>query len=78
MFRILSDIDVVSLAVFDKLKQNVEMKSLSNYAKSIWHTTNHNTGLLLARQQWNMIKDCMNVRRLLENLNINLLIIYLF
>ena len=26
--RILSDIDVVSLAIFDKLKQNLEMNSL--------------------------------------------------
>ena len=87
--RILSEIDVVSLGIFDKLKQDLEMKSLGNvsrvfrslflkltlysipqfsilfdhfqYAKSIWHTTNHNTGLLLARPQWNLIKDCLNV-----------------
>jgi hypothetical protein len=61
LFRILSDIDVVSLALFEKSKQKLDMKDLDVYAKAIWHTSAHNTGLLLARPQWNMIKDCSSV-----------------
>ena len=57
----LSDIDVVSLGVFEKRhKQNTDMNSLNIYAKSIWYSSNHNTGLLLSRTQWNMLKACSN------------------
>jgi alpha-1,6-mannosyl-glycoprotein beta-1,2-N-acetylglucosaminyltransferase len=30
------------------------------YAKAIWHTSNHNTGLMLGRAQWTMLKKCLN------------------
>lgn len=59
--KILSDIDVVSLALFDKLKQNLVMKNFNKYSKAIWHTSSHNTGLMIGRAQWKMIKDCLNV-----------------
>ncbi|CAF0703818.1 unnamed protein product [Brachionus calyciflorus] len=57
---ILSDIDVVSLAIFERNKQNLEMKNLNKFGKAYWHTTSHNTGLMLSRTQWKMIKDCSN------------------
>lgn len=60
--KILSDIDVVSLAVFDKMKQNLDIKNFHKYGKAIWHSSSHNTGLMLGRAQWNMIKDCLNVK----------------
>ncbi|RMZ97683.1 alpha-1-6-mannosyl-glyco 2-beta-N-acetylglucosaminyltransferase [Brachionus plicatilis] len=58
--KILSDIDVVSLAIFDRSKQNLEMNNLKKYAKGYWHSSKHNTGLMLSRTQWKMIKDCSN------------------
>lgn len=58
--RILSDIDVVSLAVFEKNKQNLDMKNFNRYSKAIWHSSTHNTGLMLSRAQWKMLKDCLN------------------
>jgi alpha-1,6-mannosyl-glycoprotein beta-1,2-N-acetylglucosaminyltransferase len=58
--KILSDIDVVSLAHFEKLKQNLDPARLNRYSKAIWHTSMHNTGLLLSRRQFKQIKDCSN------------------
>ena len=59
---ILSDIDVVSLGIFEKRhKQSIEMDSLNVYSKAIWHSSYHNTGLLLSRVHWNMLKACSNV-----------------
>lgn len=58
--NILSDIDVVSLAHIEKLQQNLAFQKLDKYAKAIWHTSHHNTGLMLGRAQWNMLKDCLN------------------
>ena len=60
---IMSDIDVVSLGIFEKRhKQLTDMNSLNFYSKSIWHSSNHNTGLLIARTQWKMLKACSNVK----------------
>ena len=61
MKRVLSDIDVVSLAVFRQSKQEIDPAELSKYGKAIWHSSAHNTGLLITRPQWNMIKDCFHV-----------------
>ena len=70
--KCLSDIDVVSLAVFDKQKQNLDIKLVKRYSKAIWHSSAHNTGLMIGRAQWKMIKDCLNV------LNSLISIIYMF
>lgn len=59
--KCLSDIDVVSLAVFDKQKQNLDIKFVKRYSKAIWHSSASNTGLMIGRAQWKMIKDCLNV-----------------
>lgn len=58
--KILSDIDVVSLAHIDKLVQDLKFDKIDMYAKAIWHTSHHNTGLMLGRVQWRMLKDCSN------------------
>lgn len=58
--KILSEIDVVSLAYLNKLVQNLNFDKLNKYAKAIWHTSHHNTGLMIGKSQWNMIKDCLN------------------
>jgi len=58
--KILSDIDVVSLAYIEKLVQNLEFKKTKKYSKGIWHSSHHNTGLMLGRTQWNMLKNCLN------------------
>lgn len=58
--KIKSDIDVVSLAHIVKLQQDLTFKKLNKYAKAIWHTNHHNTGLMLGRTQWIMFKDCLN------------------
>lgn len=56
----LSDIDVVSLAHIQKLVQDLEFNKLSLYAKAIWHTSHHNTGIMLGRKQWDMLTNCIN------------------
>lgn len=58
--KIQSDVDVVSLAYLNKLVQNLEFKNLNLYNKGMWLTSHHNTGLILARTQWKMIKNCLN------------------
>lgn len=67
--KILSDIDVVSLAVFEKLKQNLNMKNFNKYSKAYWHSQSHNTGLMIGRKQWQMVKECLSVSRLYYQLN---------
>ena len=54
--------DIISLAYFEKKKQNVDFSGNgAKFGRALWTSANHNTGIYITRPLWNKIKDCSNV-----------------